>query len=161
MSEAEYIFINGRGFRVVSSTPAKATAAKRKAHRTIPRPLDGKSVDKGELVISTPPPSVNGLFFNARKGRGKTLAYRNWRAWTDRELRDHPSWHVPGKVKIRLEVYGSRADADNLCKAPIDALVAAGRIEDDKNVVDMRVIHMDCEFSGVRGALIVIERVAA
>ena len=134
---SETIIFNGRPFKVVSwLSPARLPpAAVRKAHRVIPTPLDGEPVEKGTLVLSGPPPSVNALFHNRKKGRGKTLAYQNWRAITDRELRDQPSWHVPGKVKIRLEVYGSRADADNLCKAPIDALVGAGRIQDDRNVV--------------------------
>jgi Holliday junction resolvase RusA-like endonuclease len=159
----ESIVINGRRFPVVSSTPARngnPRIAKGKAHRTIERVLDGEPVTSGTLTLSSPPPSVNSLFFNSKKGRGKTLAYRNWRVWTDREIRQQPSWHVPGKVKIRLEVYGSRADADNLCKAPIDALVAAGRIQDDRNVVEVRAIHMDCEYSGVRGTLIEIVAVA-
>jgi Holliday junction resolvase RusA-like endonuclease len=132
---------NGRTFNVVSSTPAKATVAKRKAHRAIPKPLDGDPVERGTLTLSMAPPSVNSLFHNRKKGRGKTLAYRNWRAFADRELRDQPSWHVPGKVRITIRVGGSKADADNLCKAPLDALVSAGRISDDKHLVEVRAIH--------------------
>ncbi len=101
----ETITINGRSFRVVSSVPATPAAAKRKAHRAIPTPLDGEPVARGTLTLSSPPPAVNGLFHNRKKGRGKTLAYRNWRAFADRELRDQPSWHVPGKVKITIRLF--------------------------------------------------------
>lgn len=145
----ETITLNGRAFRVISSTPASTAPAKRKAHRMIPRPLDGEPVAAGTLTLSMRPPSVNSLFHNRAKGRGKTLAYRNWRAFADRELREQPSWHVPGKIKVVIRVGGSRADADNLCKAPLDALVAAGRIQDDRNVIDARSIH-DATVSGTR-----------
>lgn len=141
----EMISINGREFRVISSTPAKPVAAKRKAHRMIPRPLDGQPVSSGTLTLSVRPPSVNTLFHNRAKGRGKTLVYRNWRSIADRELRDQPSWHVPGKVKILVRVGGSRADSDNLLKATLDSLVTAGRIENDspKYVIESRAIHDD------------------
>ncbi len=149
------VTVNGRQFPVVSWGAAPAVT-KRKAHRAIPAPLDGAPVSHGTLTLSMPPPSVNALFANAKKGRRKTLAYRNWRAFVDRELRDQPPWHVAGKVKILIRVGGSRADCDNLCKAPIDALVAAGRIQDDRNVADVRAIHDDA----VAGTVIEIERAA-
>lgn len=151
----ETVTINGRAFPVASWGAAPATV-KRKAHRVIPKPLDSGPVSRGTLTLSMPPPSVNALFANAKKGRRKTLAYRNWRAFADRELRDQPSWHVPGKVRVLIRVGGSRADCDNLCKAPIDALVGAGRIQDDRNVVDVRAIHDD----GVTGTVIEIEAAA-
>jgi Holliday junction resolvase RusA-like endonuclease len=127
---------NGRSFNVVGGSPAAPTAAKRKAHRQIPKPLDGDPVSGGTLSLSMVPPSVNSLFHNRKKGRGKTLAYRNWRAFSDHEIRDQPSWHVPGKVEIRIYLpKNTRGDADNRIKATLDALVGAGRIEDDRNVV--------------------------
>lgn len=146
----ESITINGRSFPVVSSTPAKSlVTAKAAAHRIIPKSLDGEPVTSGTLTLSMAPPSVNALFFNRRggggksPGRGKTLAYRNWRAFADQELRDQPSWHVPGRVAITVRVGGSRADADNMLKAALDALVNAGRIEGDspKYVTEARAIH--------------------
>lgn len=148
----ETVTINGREFPVVSWGAAPA-AVKRKAHRAIPKPLDGDAVSRGTLTLSLCPPSVNALFANAKKGRRKTLAYRNWRSIADRELRDQPPWHVAGKVRVLIRVGGSRADCDNLCKAPIDALVGAGRIEDDRNVADVRAIHDDT----VSGTVIEIE----
>lgn len=154
----ETVTINGREFRVVSSTPAKPIAPEKKAHRVIAQQLDGEAVSRGTLMLSSPPPSVNALFFNRAKGkgRGRTLVYRNWRAAADRELRAQEPWHVPGKVRITVRVGGSRADIDNLCKGPLDALVAAGRIQDDRNVVEARAIHD----ATVRGTLIEIERAA-
>lgn len=154
MSDPDTITINGRTFPVVSWS-APIAAVKRKAHRTIERPLDGQNVSRGTLTLSMPPPSVNSLFANAKKGRRKTLVYRNWRAFADRELRDQPSWHVAGKVKILIRVGGSQADCDNLCKAPIDALVGAGRIQDDRNVAEVRALHD----ATIKGTLIEIEAV--
>lgn len=149
---------NGNMLRIISSTPARGRNSdrgpKRKAHRIIPRPLDGPSVESGTLTLTMAPPSVNSLFHNRKKGRGKTLAYRNWRAFADRELRDQPSWHVAGKVTITIRVGGSKADVDNLCKAPLDALVGAGRISDDKELLEVHAIHDDT----VRGTVIEIAR---
>lgn len=155
MTEPETITIGGRPFKVVSwGAPANTAQRKaRKAHRTILQPLDGNAVSIGILTLSTAPPSVNSLFANAKKGRRRTLAYRNWRAFADRELRDQPSWHVPGKVKILIRVGQSRADCDNLCKAPIDALVGAGRIQDDRNVAEVRAVHDNA----ITGTVIEIE----
>lgn len=127
-----------------------AKGGKRKAHRSIPRPLDGEPVRHGVLTLTQPAPSVNSIFHNRKKGRGKTLAYRNWRSSADQELRDQPSWHVPGKVKIQLTT-GGGVDLDNRSKAILDALVGAGRIEDDspKYVVELVTRH-DASVTGVR-----------
>lgn len=151
----ETVPYNGRHFPVVSwGAPAKP-ATKKKAHRAIPSPLDGEACSGGVLTLATVPPSVNGMFFNRRggKGRGKTLAYRNWRAFADRELRDQPAWHVPGKVNVRIQIERTRGDCDNRIKAALDCLVSAGRIEDDKNVV-----KVSAEFASVTGTRIEIER---
>lgn len=150
---------NGRTFRVVSSTPVKTPppAAKRVRKKITP-PLCGEAVESGTLTLSMAPPSVNTLFTNARKGRRKTWAYRNWCAFADRELRDQPSWHVPGRVKILVRVGGSRADSDNMLKAALDALVRCGRIvnDDKKHVADSRAIHDP----SIAGTLIEIARAA-
>ncbi len=156
---AETITINGRSFNVVLSRPAGVPAkAKRPAHRVIERPLDGPAVASGTLTLSLPPPSTNGLYANARKGRRKTLAYRNWGAVVQSELRAQPSWHIPGKVRICI-TSSSRADVDNRNKALLDSLVAAGRIVDDspKFVIDSRTIHDPA----AQGTVIKIEAVTA
>lgn len=132
----ESIVINGRSFPVVGGAGKAPTAAKKKAHRQIPKPLDGPPVSQGTLTLSVVPPSVNSLFFNKTKGRGKTLVYRNWCAFADKEIRDQPSWHIPGKVEVLIFLPATtRGDADNRIKATLDCLVNAGRIEDDRNVV--------------------------
>jgi Holliday junction resolvase RusA-like endonuclease len=149
---------NGRSFNIVGCSPAAPTAAKRKAYRQIPKPLDGAPVASGTLTLTSIPPSVNSIFFNRPKGkgRGKTLAYRNWRAIADRELRDQPSWHVPGKVVIKIRVGPARGDIDNRIKATLDLLVCAGRIEDDKHVA-----FVSAERDTFAGTSITIVRAAA
>lgn len=139
----ETITINGRSFPVVSSTPAKARAKPRKAPVSRRPPLSGGPVENGTLALSMAPPSVNALFANSKKGRRKTLAYRNWCRFANIELCAQPAWHVPGRVAVTIRVGGSRADADNLLKAALDALVSAGRIMDDRLVMEARAIHDD------------------
>jgi hypothetical protein len=157
---SETVTINGREFNLVSSTPMGAKNAhmpKRKAHRIIPRPLDGEPVSRGTLTLSLAPPSVNSLFANARKGRRKTLAYANWLAASSAELRRQDSWHVPGRVRITIRS-NAGSDIDNRNKAALDCLVSLGRIEGDspKHVIECRSIHD----STITGTLIEIERAA-
>lgn len=152
----ETIIINGRAFPVVSSTPVKAaaTVTKRKARKW---PLLGAARESGTLSLSVVPPSVNALFYNRRsgKGRGKTLAYRNWSVATNAELCSQPPWHVPGKVEVRIYLpANTRGDADNRIKALLDSLVRAGRIEDDRNVV-----KVSAEFSQVEQTVVHIQAV--
>ncbi len=113
--------------------------------------------ESGTLYLSTTPPSVNAMYFNLKngKGRGKTLAYRNWSASTNVELSSQPSWHVPGKVEVRIYLpANTRGDADNRIKATLDSLVRAGRIEDDRNVV-----KVTAEFSYEQRTVIHIQAV--
>ena len=51
----ETVTINGREFPVVSWGAAPAIT-KRKAHRAIPKPLDGKPVSRGTLTLGMRPP---------------------------------------------------------------------------------------------------------
>lgn len=157
---SETVTIGGREFVVVRSQtsshpPRLAPPKKRQPHRMLELPLDGKPVREGTLTLATVPPSVNGMFANATKGRRKTLAYRNWRAFADREIRDQPSWHVPGKIRIEIRMQPTPGDCDNRIKAALDLLVGAGRIQDDKNVV-----KVSAEFDAtIRGTLIKIEAI--
>jgi Holliday junction resolvase RusA-like endonuclease len=145
----ETVQINGRPFKVVAWGPAPKGAA-RKLHRMIERPLDGEARSSGVLLLSVAPPSVNSLFHNRTKGRGKTLAYRTWRAQADRELRAQPSWHVPGKVSIVLRS-NAGSDLDNRSKALLDALVGAGRIQDDSPRYVVRLVaQQDDSIAGAR-----------
>lgn len=157
-----WIAPNGKAFPILASTSVAMPAkTKRKAHRMIERPLDGELRAHGVLALTSVPPSVNSMFFNRRgttgksPGRGKTLAYRNWRAFADREIRDQPSWHVPGKIKVEIRMQPTPGDCDNRIKAALDLLVGAGRIQDDKNVVKVSA-EFDPE---IRGTLIKIEAV--
>jgi crossover junction endodeoxyribonuclease RusA len=80
------------------------------------------------------PPSVNNLFLNVRRGRVKTPQYRAWIEEAGLLLNQQ---HVPryeGKVFITFRVNRPdkrKRDLDNICKAPIDLLVASKIIEDD------------------------------
>jgi Holliday junction resolvase RusA-like endonuclease len=54
-------------------------------------------------------------------------------------MRKQAAWHVPGKIRVRV-TFGrrdTRADLDNLIKPILDMLMAAGRISDDRNVVEI------------------------
>lgn len=124
---------------------------KRKAHRVIATPLDGKARESGQLALSEVPPSLNNAFVNGVRGRYKSARYRKWGLRASIEFRHQPSWHVPGPVALTFTFSRpeTRADLDNLQKGTIDALVCDGRISDDRNVVD---IH--ARFGDVRGVLI-------
>ena len=124
------------------------------AHRMIPNPLDGEPVEKGALWLCTVPPSLNNIFFNVkRKGRIKTPLYTAWLTKCHFELRKQCGWHVPGKTRIRMTYsrVQTKADLDNLQKPVLDLLVQAGRIADDRNVIE---IH--AAFGPVKGTLIEI-----
>lgn len=113
-------------------------------HRMAPRPLDGEAVDRGALCLCTVPPSLNTIFFNVkRKGRVKTPEYSEWLTKCHFELRRQGGWHVPGHVRVRLSYCRSqtKADLDNLAKPVLDLLVQAGRIQDDRNVVELHAAY--------------------
>lgn len=113
--------------------------AKTRAHRMIPTPLDGEPVEFGALELTMPPPSLNNLFVNGRKGRFKSPEYKEWQTRACLQIRRQSGWHVPGSVDIRL-VFSraqTRADLDNLIKPTLDLLMAAGRISDDRNVMSI------------------------
>jgi len=88
------------------------------------------------------PPSVNNLFLNvSRGGRVKTAKYRAWEKAADAVM---PS----GIVKLQGEViavytYGRpdkrRRDVANLEKAASDTLTRWGVLEDDSQIVDIRL----------------------
>lgn len=120
----------------------------------IPTPLDGDPVECGALWLCTVPPSLNNIFFNVkRKGRIKTPLYTAWLVKCHDELRKQSGWHVPGKTRIRMTYSRAqtKADLDNLQKPVLDLLVQAGRIADDRNVVEIRA-----SFGPVKGTLIEI-----
>lgn len=121
-------------------TAAQYREIKGRAHRVILKPLDGEPVEFGALFLNTVPPSLNNMFVNGKKGRFKSPEYKAWQARACSQLRRQDGWHVPGPIRVRL-VFArtqTKADCDNLIKPTLDLLMAAGRISDDSNVVEVR-----------------------
>lgn len=83
------------------------------------------------------PPSVNGLFFNATKGRRKTAAYREWLEAAGWQIAEQGRQRIRGHVSISVALVKpdkKRRDLDNLLKPVIDLLVEMGVIDDDSLV---------------------------
>ncbi len=83
------------------------------------------------------PPSLNNIYFNVGKRRAKTDDYDKWKtaaAWTIAAgvMAKH-AIHGPVSVRLYLPL-DTKGDCDNRLKASLDALVASGRIDDDRNV---------------------------
>lgn len=84
------------------------------------------------------PPSLNNIYFNVDSGgRSKTRAYSEWK--------DAASWTIAAAVMAKHAIHGpvsvrlylpldTKGDCDNRLKGCLDALVASGRIDDDRNV---------------------------
>lgn len=86
------------------------------------------------------PPSVNQIFRNVKgKGRVKTEAYANWRAYAVTSIRNQHVAPIRGRVIILfgVERASAAADIDNRIKAMLDAIVEAGVIEDDRFVTGL------------------------
>ena len=85
------------------------------------------------------PPSTNSLFMPvANKGRSRMVITKEYRQW--RKMLDLLEWNqapiFTNKVFIVIEIkpgptLSDRADADNLAKAPVDALVRHQVLVDD------------------------------
>jgi Holliday junction resolvase RusA-like endonuclease len=118
-----------------------ALPKRRSGHRVVLTPLDGPAVRYGSLFLSMPPLSVNNLFANGDKTRFATKLYKQWQTQALLQLRRQAPWHVPGRVRIRLKFTREQtgADLDNLAKPTLDVLVKAGRMSDDRNVVELRL----------------------
>lgn len=82
------------------------------------------------------PPSTNNLFVTVGKRR-RVLSpeYRDWKALAAGMLLQQRAkpFPTPCRVTINVDETQSRADIDNLAKAPIDALVAFGVLPGDSN----------------------------
>lgn len=115
--------------------------------------LNGPAVPVASVSLSTVPPSLNNAFKNARHGKGRVASphYKWWMHGALLELTRAPPWHVPGAVEIEIQFCRAQtnADLDNLTKGVLDALVKAGRISDDRNVVKITT-----EFGPDRGTYI-------
>lgn len=115
---------------------AKEYQALVNGHRVVPV---GDAVPFGALSLTMIPPSLNNLFINAKKGRIKTPEYKAWMTRANLQLRRQGAWHVPGQIRVRLvfNKHQTKADLDNLIKPTLDLLMSAGRIDDDRNVVEV------------------------
>lgn len=114
-------------------------------YRPILTPLDGQATEHGYLYLTSPPPSLNHLFATVGKMRVKSPTYRGWLTTASLQIRRQNSWHIPGKTRVFLTFNRKQtgADLDNLIKPILDLLVNCGRIEDDKNVVEVRALFSD------------------
>lgn len=90
-----------------------------------------------------PPPSVNRAFRNVPgKGRVKTRDYRSWRRDALLTIYEQvrADRRIGGPVAVTISLPSSmRGDIDNRIKGLLDALVASGRIDDDKHVSALTV----------------------
>lgn len=88
------------------------------------------------------PPSVNAMFRNVRRLKGKgtgrveTELYRDWKGHAGWRLREQRPQPVPGRVLIiiNIERLSDFADIDNRVKATLDLLVKHQVIDDDRFV---------------------------
>lgn len=105
-----------------------------------------------ECTMPTPP-SVNNLFVNAPRGRGR-FPSQKYKAWMRAAIKEMALIGTPPlidtPVHIFLEITGSsRNDLDNCAKAVIDMLVAQGVLLNDNKKVVRRIT---LEFAEVVGA---------
>ncbi len=101
-----------------------------------------------------PPPSVNMAFRNVVKvGRVKTGEYKRWCAYAGAAIRGHvpASERVAGKFSVSINLPRKmKGDIDNRVKGILDALVASGRVDDDRHMEELHVCRRaDQEFACV------------
>lgn len=95
------------------------------------------------------PPPLSACFKNAaRNGRVKTERYENWIVAAKQEwLKQRPGkWKFKGAVAVLYEIGrpdNRKRDLDNLSKSLGDFLSAQGIIEDDSQIVDLRLRWAD------------------
>lgn len=93
------------------------------------------------------PPSVNAMFRNVPGvGRVKTTDYKRWREVAGWQLKAQKPVKLTGDVAVKIEVRRPRstADLDNRAKAVGDLLKGVV-IEDDRQIVDLRMLWADVE----------------
>lgn len=99
----------------------------------------------GEITLRLPyPPSVNDYWIRTRFGmavgsKGKKYREAAFGAWLEQGA---PK--VAGRLSVVIEVYPptqGRRDLDNICKALLDAMTAAGVWPDDELIDDLRLIR--------------------
>lgn len=89
------------------------------------------------------PPSLNNAFYNRKVGgRVKTPAYRTWlQAAALTIVANVQAQHrVSGPFRISINLPAAmNGDIDNRVKGIVDALVASGRVDDDRNMEELHV----------------------
>ena len=97
----------------------------------------------GFSVCIPPPPSLNNAFVNVRSGgRRKSDRYRKWTSLAVGLIKvEVPAvQRCGGEIMVDIDFPSkSKADIDNLIKGILDALVASTRVDDDRNVCELRV----------------------
>ena len=117
-----------------------------------------------EFDVELPiPPSMNNAYFNLAKGKGraKTSGYRAWKDNAAKEIQASvpAARRVGGPVSVSILLPSKLpGDVDNRIKGVLDALVASGRIDDDRNVVK---VSASKELQGKALALVSVRSVTA
>lgn len=93
-----------------------------------------------EFDVELPlPPSLNNAYVNVPgRGRVKAKGYSAWQHAAIAQIRVSvpAARRIAGPVSVSILFPAKlRPDLDNLIKPTLDALVASGRIDDDRNVV--------------------------
>jgi Holliday junction resolvase RusA-like endonuclease len=113
----------------------------------------------GKLLVecSLPmPPSVNNLFVNAAKGRGRypSSKYKTWKRLAgyamNGAIAKPPLIDAPVELAFQISSK-SRNDLDNCAKALIDLLVAHGVLLNDNKAIVKRIV---LEWADVQGAVV-------
>lgn len=92
-----------------------------------------RSVAEHIDIVLPMPPSTNNLFFNnARGGRTKTRAYREWIIESGWRLQQQRPSRIIGKYEIEIRVARCHRDLGNCEKSISDLLVRHAIIDDDK-----------------------------
>jgi Holliday junction resolvase RusA-like endonuclease len=109
------------------------------------------------------PPSTNNLFITLRGGRRRVISpgYRAWRAEAEAAmLAHHPIETIEDPVEIAMVIDPrNRMDLDNTIKAPIDHIVRAGVIPNDKPKHVKKITIQEGPAAG--GVIVAVKRIGA
>lgn len=112
------------------------------------------------------PPSVNNLFAHGSRGgkvrRFPTKAYKAWRFEAVIRIKSARNkqqycWPFPGPVECAIDLLtpdNRRRDADNYSKAILDALVDAGVLRDDSQIIKLQVLKSRAATGAAAGAVV-------
>jgi len=88
-------------------------------------------------------PSTNNLFANrpGQRGRFPTARYKTWLQAAGWDVKAAGAIKVSGEIAVTISIpHDYTSDADNRIKAVLDLLVRHELIDDDRYVVDLRVV---------------------